>query len=728
MRKSHVFKGIFVSLVSIIPTLSTAQNIPNLGALLDVTHAATTGNYGFFGSTAAIQFGDGSRWSNAAGLTGPDNASQGGRALNVADRFHIGSQTKTYTGTVVMQLIDQGLISFEDTLETWYKRQPYVMQALQVMQPDLRKIVTVHDLLSMRTGIPEPLSGADPYTPKETVLNVWNAKTGKYDLTVEQLLVASLGQNPTMTPGDEGTFEYSNMNFMLLGLIAEAASCELGSCKTIRELITDLVTSEGLDNTIYPIGTEWGTDAHTNGTWDYFGVNSDFTETTPSVPNAAGAMISNIDDQLDWLVEVTTNRHGTLSPETFAKRFERTSDMNGMVGLERAGYGLAMYGQHSLDTGALMLGHGGELSGYQTLMFRYPGDASTDLDDLFVVANVNTFLNVQNKRIFPASDIHSMYYDLQRSAAMYDMFEATPDGCTSDGGGIVCTGTTLADTTIPVFETTLTIQPSGQRWVAPQVNFDVSVPTWVFYGNDETGVAATNATINIENQGKLEGYGNGMTLLQTDGSSNSINISGEMRAIGDTAIAIDASAQSNDMIVINSDGVLNGDVSAIGGADRVSVAGALNGDVKTGADASIDGAGTITGMVSGSGRLRPGILGEDNPNAMTLGRYEATGGILEITIFGPQGGASSLLVDQQISESFNIPETGIAVLTNGTLRLGGTPPTDDQFILLLHADQGLTGTFAKIEDPAGMLSADNLTIQSEIVYTDNSVFLRSRTK
>ena len=98
----------------LVPTYATSQSITSsLSDLLDITQESTVGNYGFYGSTAAIQFGDGTRWSGATGVTGPATASKGGRALTVDDRFHIGSQTKTFTGTVVLKYVDSGIVSLD---------------------------------------------------------------------------------------------------------------------------------------------------------------------------------------------------------------------------------------------------------------------------------------------------------------------------------------------------------------------------------------------------------------------------------------------------------------------------------------------------------------------------------------------------------------------------------------------------------------------------------------
>lgn len=710
----------------LFPTYTASQGIdPTLSNLLDITQESTVGSYGFYGSTSAIQFGDSSRWTGATGVTGPATASQGGRALVVDDRFRIGSQTKTFTGTVVLQFVDSGVVSLDDTLQDWYDLQPTATAALSVMPQSLRETITIHDLLSMRTGIAEYLGGPNPNNPGQTVLDVWNANNGNYDLTRQQLLTASLALPSTMTPGDESTFEYSNANFMLAGIIAEAASCQAGSCRDIGTLITDeVIVPLRLDDTLYPVGTEWGTLQHTNGTWNYYGALSDYTETTPSVPNAAGAMISSVQDQLDWLVELTTNANGTLDPATFAERLQNTTDMDGMVGTVVGGYGLGIYGQHSLETGAFMLGHGGELSGYQTLMFHFPGDTTTPLDDLFVVSDINTFLNIPDERTFLPSDINSIYYDLQKTVALYRAFQANPGGCVSVGADTTCTATTVANTTRAV-GSTFTIQPSGQRWVSPPVSFDAPVPTYVYYGTNGTGVTATDSLITVEQDGLLEGYGTGMTLLQLGGTANTVEIAGDLFATGDGAVALDASAASNDTIRVATTGNVTGNILATGGTDTLRMDGEVLGDVTLGPDATLTGSGAVMGMVSGAGTFAPGTPGAGTASAMTISRFESTGGTLDITVFGSGGNANMLLVDEQTSEEFPVADTGIAILNSSTLRLTGTPLSGDIQVPVLTAVNGLTGTFATVEDATGVVSPDRGRLRYDLVYTADSVFLTS---
>lgn len=704
-----------------LPISAKAQNFPNLNGLLDITHESTIAEYGFYGSTAAIQFGDGTRWTDATGTTGPADASQGGRDLQVDDRFHIGSQTKTYTGTVVLKFVDDGIINLEDTLQDWYAKDPVATAALSVMPKAQREFITVRDLLSMRTGIAEYLGGEDPNNPGKTILDIWNENDGNYDLTREQLLTASLGLPQTMTPGDQNTFEYSNANFMLAGIIAEAASCQAGSCLSIRELITERVVDPlDLTNTLYPVGTEWGTTQHTNGTWNLQGTLSDFTETTPSVPNSAGAMISNVEDQLTWLVEATTNAQGTLSPETFALRLENTTDLNGMVGIVEGGYGLGIYGQDSLETGAFMLGHGGELSGYQTLMFKYPGDLNTDEDDLFIVSNINTFLNYSDERKFLLSDINDVYYDFQKTIGIYDAYRQNPDGCTSDAVGTTCTSTTVAVTQMQVADA-FTIEPSGAFWAGTTI----ALPTYVFYGEDNTGVTAQDANVVVQEGAILEGYGNSITLLQLEGTANTVDVRGTITTTGADTVAIDASSASSDTINIATTGSVDGQILATQGADMVHLNGVVEGDIALGTSARIDGTGTVLGMVSGAGTTAPGAMGDVAPSTMTVSRFEPTDGTLEINVSGGSASADLLNVVQQMSSNAPVPDTGIAILDNTTLRLTGTPLYGEFLIPILSTDIALENQFAQIEDPSGLLEANGTRLKYNLVYTPKEVFLSS---
>src|ERR671932_2805023 len=57
------------------------------------------------------------------------------------DQFRIGSVTKTFVATAILQLVDQGQLSKSDTLSNWYPDFPNADE------------ITIDDLLRMRSGI-----------------------------------------------------------------------------------------------------------------------------------------------------------------------------------------------------------------------------------------------------------------------------------------------------------------------------------------------------------------------------------------------------------------------------------------------------------------------------------------------------------------------------------------------------------------------------------------------
>ncbi|MCA1697072.1 MAG: beta-lactamase family protein, partial [Actinobacteria bacterium] len=122
-----------------------------------------------------------------------------GRKLSPGDHFRIGSTTKTFTATAVLQLVDEKKIGLDDTLETFVPGVPN------------GATVTMRHLLNMRSGLPtysdaEFLAAyqADPLMPSWTHTDV----------------VAFLQRTPvSFAPGEQ--FDYSNSNYLLLGMILE---------------------------------------------------------------------------------------------------------------------------------------------------------------------------------------------------------------------------------------------------------------------------------------------------------------------------------------------------------------------------------------------------------------------------------------------------------------------------------------------------------------------------
>src|SRR5262245_16269429 len=67
--------------------------------------------------------------------------------IRAADRFRVGSLTKTFVSTVALQLVDEGKLSLDDTVEHW----------LPGLVPGGEKI-SVRELLNMRAGLYDHLN------------------------------------------------------------------------------------------------------------------------------------------------------------------------------------------------------------------------------------------------------------------------------------------------------------------------------------------------------------------------------------------------------------------------------------------------------------------------------------------------------------------------------------------------------------------------------------------
>ena len=122
-----------------------------------------------------------------------------GRRMAVDDHFRIASVTKTFTATVVLQLVAAHRLSLSDHLARWVPIIPYARQ------------ITVRELLNHTSGIrdyednPELLD-AVAHQP----LRVW---------TPRQLVRYALYKPPLFPPG--ARWSYSNTNYLLLGMIVQ---------------------------------------------------------------------------------------------------------------------------------------------------------------------------------------------------------------------------------------------------------------------------------------------------------------------------------------------------------------------------------------------------------------------------------------------------------------------------------------------------------------------------
>ncbi|MFD5771245.1 serine hydrolase domain-containing protein [Streptomyces sp. NPDC127049] len=272
------------------------------------------------------------------------------RATGVADKrtgepmsagmyVRIGSETKTFTVTALLRLVDEGKVRLDDPIDRYVRG-----------VPNGRRI-TLRHLAEMRSGLFPYTSDADftrdllsapkrPFTPWE---------------------VLSYGYRHANTSEPGTTFQYSNSNLVLLGLVVEKVTGRR-LADVLRE---DVVRPAGLRNTFLPKGAEFP-EPHPRGYTDQTltGAVADATDWNPSWAWAAGGMISNLDDLRRWAPVVATGK--LLSPATQAERMKTLP-----TGFPGTGYGLGI-----LDTNG-WIGHNGSLPGYETVTVYLPSQRAT---------------------------------------------------------------------------------------------------------------------------------------------------------------------------------------------------------------------------------------------------------------------------------------------------------------------------------------------------------------
>ncbi len=257
------------------------------------------------------------------------------------DRFRIGSVTKTFVATAILQLVDQGKLSKSDTLSTWYPDFPNADE------------ITIDDLLRMRSGIAD-------YWDEETIKQYYDNPL--QSVTNEDIIEAAAAKADQFEPPDQET-KYTDTNYNILGAILEKVSGNDIATQINQTILNPL----GLRNTFYPTNNELPGNLHGYGLNPQSGEFEDKTILNPAPADGAGAMISDISDLGVWARAVYNG--DLLEPETQQARLETQP-------LEGAPSGGAGYGEGIGGNGGIW-GHGGTISGFSTEMWYIPEQDAT---------------------------------------------------------------------------------------------------------------------------------------------------------------------------------------------------------------------------------------------------------------------------------------------------------------------------------------------------------------
>ncbi len=288
------------------------------------------------GATAALSSPEGT-WLGATGLA----SLRTGLAVEPDDLFQVGSITKPMVATVVLQLMETGQLSLEDTLDRWLPNN------LLAQIPDAGQI-TLRQLLNHTSGIPD-------YVP--VLLSVGVNLFREWQ--PQELIELVGGQSTEFSPGTN--WSYSNTNYVLLGLIVE----QVTGNPIATEIRSRILEPLDLQNTFYA-----GVDlipTQVSGYWDINndGRLDDVNNIGLSWAGSAGALVSNTEDLMRFGSALFGGK--LLQPATLDQML---TFVEGIPSNSFSGYGLGIARLKTLE--GTFYGHTGLTLGFRSSLWYSP--------------------------------------------------------------------------------------------------------------------------------------------------------------------------------------------------------------------------------------------------------------------------------------------------------------------------------------------------------------------
>jgi D-alanyl-D-alanine carboxypeptidase len=263
-----------------------------------------------------------------------------GRERSVApgDRFRIGSVTKTFVATVVLQLVAEGRVRLDDTVEKWL---PGLVPGGQT--------ITVRHLLSHTSGLADYVEDPRVFAPY--------ARDPAYAWDPRRLAELALTHPPLFSAGRR--FAYASTNYLLLGLIVETATSRPLAWQ-IRERVFEPL---GLRRTTFAPHLVSGPFVHGHRAPSHQGVVTgppvDVSRESASWTWAGGAIVSTADDLRRFFASLLG---GKLLPAQLLREMETVVP----AGRQRYGLGLGLYPTPCGDA----WGHTGNVLGTVTVAWN----------------------------------------------------------------------------------------------------------------------------------------------------------------------------------------------------------------------------------------------------------------------------------------------------------------------------------------------------------------------
>ncbi len=281
--------------------------------------------------------------------------------METVDPFQLGSISKVYTATVVLQLVEEGRLSLAEPLADFFPDFPNATA------------IQLRHLLQHTSGLADVAVWAYFRPEREEMISLVTKQW-----TRDELLAAAVALPPDFAPGED--WSYSNTNFILLAAIVEEVTGEPFAVELRRRMFAPL----GLERTWLSQYEDAPLELATTGYlgplpfWSHSEMFGELGPTTGldggNMEWGAGGVVSSAEDALGFLTALlggdlisSDSLRGMESwvetPFLGAPRPETPPDLED-------GYGFGLI--RIVRPGYQMIGHGGVYNGHTAGLWRVP--------------------------------------------------------------------------------------------------------------------------------------------------------------------------------------------------------------------------------------------------------------------------------------------------------------------------------------------------------------------
>lgn len=269
--------------------------------------------------------------------------------------FRIGSNTKTFTATVVLQLVAEGRIGLDDPADD------------HLPGFGLDRRITVRMLLQHTSGV---FNFTGEIHPDGTFVPgiVWAGQEWVDDrfraYLPEELVRLALSEPARFEPGTD--WSYSNTNYVLARLLIERVTG-----RSIAEEMQRLILGPlGLSGTVVPTTRSEIPEPHAHA---YYRYEEDGRQKTVDVTRQNPSWISSGGD----MISTTQDLHTFISALMSGKLLPAPLLAEMCTPYPQIGYGLGVFVQDAGPNGGTVITHNGGISGHAGLMYSTPDGRRT---------------------------------------------------------------------------------------------------------------------------------------------------------------------------------------------------------------------------------------------------------------------------------------------------------------------------------------------------------------